>query len=118
MVKIRGRKEDVDAAFGYLEKLHNQLLEEFYSLNVPMDKEFHKILIGKGGENIRRIRQETSTRIYLPDEKSNSVLIEIIGRQSNVEKARDIILQIQNDLRKTQKPAKKQQPSNSKVNNI
>lgn len=55
-------------------------------------------MIGKGGANIRKIREETSTRIDLPPEGSDSDMIVITGRKEDVEKARDRILKIQSEL--------------------
>merc|ERR1712136_413782 len=98
VVKIRGPKQDVDAAYKHLQKLYKELLETSYSVKVPIYKEFHKNVIGKGGANIRKIREETSTRIDLPPEGSDSDMIVITGRKEDVEKARDRILKIQSEL--------------------
>jgi len=98
VVKIRGPKQDVDAAFNHLQKLHKELLESSYSIKVPIYKEYHKNVIGKGGASIRKIREETSTRIDLPPEGSDSDMIVISGRKADVEKAKDCILKIQNEL--------------------
>ena len=65
---------------------------------MPIYKEFHKNVIGKGGSNIRKIREETTTRIDLPPEGSDSDMIVITGRKDDVEKARDRILKIQSEL--------------------
>jgi len=69
-----------------------------FLIKVPIYKEFHKNVIGKGGANIRKIREETSTRIDLPPEGSESDMIVITGRKEDVEKARDRILKIQSEL--------------------
>lgn len=98
VVKIRGPKQDVDAAYKHLQKLYKELLESSHSAKVPIFKEFHKNIIGKGGSTIRKIREETSTRIDLPPEGSDSDMIVITGRKSDVEKARDRILKIQSEL--------------------
>jgi len=98
IVKIRGPKQDVDTAYKHLQKLYKELLETSYSVKVPIYKEFHKNVIGKGGANIRKIREETSTRIDLPPEGSDSDMIVITGRKEDVEKARDRILKIQSEL--------------------
>lgn len=98
VVKIRGPKQDVDAAYKHLAKIYKELQETSYSVKVPIYKEFHKNVIGKGGANIRKIREETSTRIDLPPEGSESDMIVITGRKEDVEKARDRILKIQSEL--------------------
>ena len=65
---------------------------------VSIFKQHHKFIIGKGGANIRKIRDETSTRIDLPDESSESSEIVITGRKEDVLAARDRIQKIQNEL--------------------
>lgn len=68
-------------------------------------------MIGKGGANIRKIREETSTRIDLPPEGSDSDMIVITGRKENVEKARDHILKIQSELVSWKAPGFPQNPN-------
>ena len=69
-----------------------------YMQQVHIFKQFHKNIIGKGGANIKKIRDETDTRIDLPSESSDSDVISITGKKENVEKARDKIETIQKEL--------------------
>lgn len=98
-------------------------IENSFSLSVPIFKQFHKNIIGKGGANIkkvrfpvfmllfvhnrhaalkgrrfRQIREETNTKIDLPTENSNSEMIVITGKKGNCEAARERILGIQREL--------------------
>jgi polyribonucleotide nucleotidyltransferase len=73
-------------------------LENNYCAEVHIFKQFHKNIIGKGGANIRKIRDETDTRIDLPSENNASDVIAITGRKENVEKARKMIEDIQKEL--------------------
>uniref|UniRef100_A0ACB8EWQ4 Uncharacterized protein n=1 Tax=Sphaerodactylus townsendi TaxID=933632 RepID=A0ACB8EWQ4_9SAUR len=73
-------------------------IENSFSIPVPIFKQFHKNIIGKGGANIKKIREETNTKIDLPTENSNSEVILITGKKANCEGARDRILAIQRDL--------------------
>lgn len=98
VVQLRGPKEDVDKCAKHLLKLVKQLNEVSYSVEVPIYKQFHKFVIGKGGVNIRKIRDETQTKIDLPAEGDNSDVITITGKKENVEEARDRIQKIQNEL--------------------
>lgn len=75
-------------------------VENSYSISVPIFKQFHKNLIGKGGANIKKIREESNTKIDLPAENSNSETIVITGKGANCEAARSWILSIQKDLAK------------------
>merc|ERR1712165_427843 len=87
IVKLRGPKEDVDKCARHFNKLTKELLESGYQTKVPIFKQFHKFVIGKGGANIRRIRDETDTRIDLPDSTTDSDMITITGKKENVVKA-------------------------------
>lgn len=48
IVKVRGPKEDVDKCSRYLEKLVKEMNESSYQIEVPIYKQFHKFIIGKG----------------------------------------------------------------------
>ena len=67
-------------------KLVNDMAESSFQVKVPIFKQFHKYIIGKGGANIRRIRDETDTRVDLPDSGSDSDMITITGKKANVNK--------------------------------
>ncbi|EZA55985.1 Vigilin [Ooceraea biroi] len=98
IVKIRGPKEDVDKCHKHLMKLVKELNESNHVLEVPIFKQFHKFVIGKGGVNIRKIREETQTKIDLPAEGEKSDVITITGKKENVVKAKEMIQKIQNEL--------------------
>lgn len=90
-----------------------------YRIEVPIFKQFHKFLIGKDGANIRKvinirttlhsvinlllltveqIRDETHTKIELPSEGSDSDVIVISGKKSDVEKAEKMVKTFQDEL--------------------
>ncbi|XP_030763823.1 vigilin [Sitophilus oryzae] len=98
IVKVRGPKEDVDKCVRHLEKKVKELNESSYQIQVPIYKQFHKFIIGKGGANIKKIREETNTRIDLPAEGDKSDSIAITGKRENVEEARKKIKEIQDKL--------------------
>ena len=98
IVKLRGPKDDVDKCSRFLNKLYRDLLESNYQVKVPIFKQFHKFIIGKGGTTIKKIRQETDTRVDLPESGSESDVITITGKKENVEKAVAKIQQIQSEM--------------------
>lgn len=98
VVKIRGPKEDVDKCAKHLQKVVKELNESSYQVEVPIFKQFHKFIIGKGGGNIKKIREETSTKIDLPAEGDKNDVITITGKKENVEEAREKIRKIQDEL--------------------
>jgi len=98
IVKLRGPKEDVDKCSKFLTKQVRDLQESNYQIKVPIYKQFHKFVIGKGGQNIRKIRDETETRIDLPDSGSDSDMITITGRKEKVALAQERIQKIQSEM--------------------
>jgi len=98
IVKIRGPKDDVDQCYRHLQKMVKDLMESSYQVKVSVFRQFHKFVIGKAGANINKIREETSTRIDLPSEGSNSDEITITGKMENCELAKKRIEKIQDDL--------------------
>jgi polyribonucleotide nucleotidyltransferase len=98
IVKLRGPKDDVDKCTKYLTKMYRDLQESNFQSKVPIFKQFHKFIIGKGGATIRKIRQETDTRVDLPESGSESDVITITGKKENVEKAVTKIQQIQSEM--------------------
>ncbi|XP_041034797.1 vigilin isoform X3 [Carcharodon carcharias] len=98
IVQLRGPKNEVEKCGKFLQKVIADLIENSYSVSIPIFKQFHKNIIGKGGANIKKIREETNTKIDLPTENSNSEVILITGKKANCEAARDRILSIQREL--------------------
>ena len=98
IVKLRGPKKDVDDCSKYFNRVVKEMQESSYQVKVPIFKQFHKFIIGKGGSNIKRIRDETDTKIDLPDSGSDSDMIAITGKKPNVTKAVAEIQKIQNEM--------------------
>ncbi|KAL7990812.1 hypothetical protein Chor_014242 [Crotalus horridus] len=98
IVQLRGPKNEVEKCTKYMQKMVADLVENSYSISVPIFKQFHKNIIGKGGTNIKKIREECNTKIDLPAENSNSETIVITGKRANCEAARHRILSIQKEL--------------------
>lgn len=98
VVILRGPKNDVDKAYKHLNAYHQELVTNNFQSQVQIFKAFHKNIIGKGGATIRKIRDETDTRIELPSENTDSDMIIITGKKANVELATKKIEAIQKEL--------------------
>ncbi|KAK7093511.1 hypothetical protein V1264_007247 [Littorina saxatilis] len=98
VVTLRGPKQDVDKCFKHMQTVHKEMLESNQQAQVRIFKDFHKNIIGKGGANIRKIRDETNTRIDLPGEHAESDVITITGKKADVELAKQKIEDIQKEL--------------------
>jgi polyribonucleotide nucleotidyltransferase len=68
-----------------------------FQLKLPIFKQFHKFIIGKGGATIKQIRQETNARVDLPASGSDSDIILLTGKKEDVLKAQKKIQQIQSE---------------------
>lgn len=93
-IKLRGPQDDVDKCERHLHKLIKEITESSYVQEIPIFKQFHKFIIGKGGVNLRKIRDETQTTIELPAEGVDSDVITVRGKRENVEDAVRRIQQI------------------------
>merc|ERR1711972_1206150 len=97
IVKLRGPKDDVDLCSKTMNKMYKDLLESNYQLKLPIFKQFHKFIIGKGGATIKQIRQETNAKIDLPASGSDSDIIILTGKKEDVLKAQKKIQTIQSE---------------------
>ena len=89
IVKLRGPEKDVDDC-------SKEMAESSYQVKVPIFKQSYKLVIGKGGANIRRIRNATDTKIDLLGPDSNMIIIS--GIKENVTKAVTQVQQIQSEM--------------------
>lgn len=88
-IMIRGTKEDVEKAEEQLKKLGEERLVNSHTAEVTAKPEHHRFLIGRGGVNIRKVREKTGVRIVFPTrEDENQELITIIGKEGAVEEAK------------------------------
>ncbi|VDM53739.1 unnamed protein product [Angiostrongylus costaricensis] len=97
VINIRGDKTEVDKVYKQLQHMAKDLAESNYQQTVPIFKEFHKHIIGKGGATIKKIREETRTRIDLPESNSGEDRICVTGKKRNVENAIEQLNKIQNE---------------------
>uniref|UniRef100_A0A8C1ICG1 BicC family RNA binding protein 1a n=1 Tax=Cyprinus carpio TaxID=7962 RepID=A0A8C1ICG1_CYPCA len=94
-IKVSGKREDVREA---KEKIMSVLDTKSNRVTLKMDVSHteHSHVIGKGGNNIKRVMEETGCHIHFPDsnrhslgEKSNQV--SIAGQPTGVEAARELL---------------------------
>ncbi|KAF1764887.1 hypothetical protein GCK72_004838 [Caenorhabditis remanei] len=98
VVNIRGDKSEVDVVYKKLTTISKEFAENNYQQTVAIFKEFLKHIVGKGGATIRKLRDETETRIDLPESGSDDGKIIVTGKQANVEKAVAQLNKIQEEL--------------------
>lgn len=91
IITIRGNKNDVEKCFKHMQQLYKDLQESNYKEEIYIAKEYYGSIIGKQGASIRKIRDDTHTRIDIPSGESASKSIVIVGKQENVLKAKRLI---------------------------
>uniref|UniRef100_A0A671R3M8 Vigilin-like n=1 Tax=Sinocyclocheilus anshuiensis TaxID=1608454 RepID=A0A671R3M8_9TELE len=65
IVQLRGPKNEVEKCAKFLQKLIAELVESSFSISVPIHKQFHKNIIGKGGANIKKVRTQRQLFLFL-----------------------------------------------------
>jgi predicted PilT family ATPase len=98
IVTLRGPKDEVDKCYKHLQGVVKELKENNYQEKLTVFKDFHRHIIGKGGATIKKIRDETDTKIELPLENSNTDVITLTGKKANVEKAKEMLTKLENEL--------------------
>ena len=76
--------------------------ESGYVQEIRCKPEYHKFLIGRGGANIRKVRDSTGARVIFPgnntEEGVDAELITIMGREEAVIKAKQQLELLIKDL--------------------
>ncbi|XP_055553948.1 vigilin-like [Falco cherrug] len=54
IVQLRGPKNEVEKCTEYMQKMVADLVENSFSISVPICKQFHKNIVAKGGANIKK----------------------------------------------------------------
>jgi len=91
-VTIRGKKDAVAAAKKALLDEAGQLRLQSFTATVQAASDFHRFLIGRGGSNMKSIRDKTGCRIAVPgpnDEKKD--IITVMGTKEGVAEAKKIL---------------------------
>ncbi|KAF2860532.1 RNA-binding G protein effector of mating response pathway [Piedraia hortae CBS 480.64] len=87
--------EAVQAARDMLQKaILDAQAEDMRGYLVLSDPRAHRRIVGAGGSEINRIRQQTGTKIQVPRAQNKGEPIEIVGPKAGVEEARDMMLEI------------------------
>ena len=73
-------------------------MESNYRFDVKISKKYYGSIIGKGGVTLRKIREETNTKIEMPKEDSELDIITITGKKENVDKARKRLQEIEKQV--------------------
>ena len=73
--------------------------ESGHTCEIRAKPEYHKFLIGRGGSNIRKVRENTGARVIFPTSSdADRELITIMGKKESAEQAKAHIEELIKDL--------------------
>merc|ERR1712018_563516 len=103
-IKIEGPPDESDKARDILENQANELKTKMSFAEISIDAKYHKHIIGKGGSNVNKIKQNRDVTINIPDETHGSAIIRIEGNKHGVEEAKseleDMVNKMKNEKEK------------------
>merc|ERR1712228_181287 len=108
-IKIEGPPEEADKARDTLDNLANDLKNKMSFAEISIDAKYHKHIIGKGGSNVNKIKQNRDVTINIPDETHGSAIIRIEGNKHGVEEAKAELEEIVNKKKNQKKKKKKKE---------
>merc|ERR1719431_1910081 len=102
VILISGVPTNVDAAkIGLAEKVKELeaekevKIQKSFEVTVEVNPEYHPKIIGRGGEVIKKLREDFDVQIQLPKKEApNSEVITITGFEADANKAKEAILKI------------------------
>ncbi|EFX88840.1 hypothetical protein DAPPUDRAFT_234231 [Daphnia pulex] len=89
---VEGPVEEVERVRVALLANVEDLLSKLTFADIVIDPKYHKHIIGKGGSNVNRLKDETGVTINIPDERSSTIRIE--GTPFGVEQAKAELLEL------------------------
>ncbi|CAH8679581.1 unnamed protein product [Schistosoma rodhaini] len=98
IVQLRGDRQQVDAASEKLNKLIKLVKEENYRQEIHIFKEIRSSFLGREYPRVRKILEDTQTRLQNPNVGSNPEIFTVIGREENVRRAIEQLEELQKKL--------------------
>jgi rRNA processing protein Krr1/Pno1 len=96
-ITVRGPKQFVAGSIKDMTKLYEEIVANNYTGSVLIMKQFHRNIIGKGGQNINKLKDEFECQIDIPDPNDESQLIKITGKKPMVEKVRQRLRKMESE---------------------
>uniref|UniRef100_A0A0N4ZK99 Vigilin n=1 Tax=Parastrongyloides trichosuri TaxID=131310 RepID=A0A0N4ZK99_PARTI len=100
-VYIEAPQAEFQTSFATLEAEINRIKNEMDHQVVVIPAEFHRHLVGKGGANISKLRDEYEVSIIMPPEDTHSLDIFIDGKKEGVKKCvqhiKDLVSRMENE---------------------
>lgn len=100
-VYIEAPQQEFQTSLATLEVEINRINSEMDHQIISIPAEFHRHIVGKGGANITKLRDDYGVSIVMPPEETNSLDVIIDGKKENVKKClqhiKDLISRMENE---------------------
>uniref|UniRef100_A0A672SFY9 Vigilin n=1 Tax=Sinocyclocheilus grahami TaxID=75366 RepID=A0A672SFY9_SINGR len=93
-ITLEGPTKDVQIVQGQIEAVVTDLVSRMDYTEISVDPKFHRHLIGKGGANINRIKEQHKVSVRIPPDNEKSNLIRIEGDPQGVQEAKKELLEL------------------------
>uniref|UniRef100_A0A8B9K2F3 Vigilin n=1 Tax=Astyanax mexicanus TaxID=7994 RepID=A0A8B9K2F3_ASTMX len=93
-ITLEGPTKDVQMVQSQIEAIVTDLVSRMDYAEISVDPKFHRHLIGKGGANINRIKDQYKVSVRIPPDNEKSNLIRIEGDPQGVQEAKKELLEL------------------------
>ncbi|XP_065122762.2 high density lipoprotein binding protein a isoform X3 [Paramisgurnus dabryanus] len=93
-ITLEGPTKDLQIVQGQIEAIVTDLVSRMDYTEISVDPKFHRHLIGKGGANINRIKEQYKVSVRIPPDNEKSTLIRIEGDPQGVQEAKKELLEL------------------------
>lgn len=98
MIRIEGPKEELEYVKAALEENVRKIESEMNSVEIKIDPQFHRHIIGKAGANVNRLKQELGVTVHVPSDEERSPIVRVEGPPEGVAQAQEELLEMAHKL--------------------
>lgn len=93
-IVIEGPPEEVSCAKAALDEVAKDLNSRMAFAEIDIEQKYHRHIIGKGGSNVNRIKENTAVSIKIPSDTQASNIIRLEGSPQGVATAKKDLLEM------------------------
>lgn len=97
-IRIEGPTEELEAVRAALEERLHEIQSTMDSVEVKVDPQFHRHIIGKAGANVNRLKQELGVTVHVPSDEERSPVVRLEGPPEGVAQAKAELLEMAHKL--------------------
>lgn len=98
MIRIEGPKEELEAVKTALEEKVREIQSTMDSVEIKVDPQYHRHIIGKAGSNVNRLKQELGVTVHVPADEERSPVVRLEGPPEGVAQAKTELLEMAHKL--------------------